>query len=133
LGKRYTEEEKQRIKELANQGYTDKSIAKQLGRSTNAIRNHRHRNNFRTRETKTIQQLKQQTLKLERKRMKLEQRIGLLSKTRQIEEDKFRNRLQSELTRLKNRKPKLFQITEQEQLAKLTVQLATSIINWLIE
>ena len=54
MGKRYTEEEKRHIQELAQQGYTDESIAQQLGRSTNAIRNIRHRTNIKTRETKTI-------------------------------------------------------------------------------
>jgi transposase-like protein len=44
LGKRYTEEEKRLIQELVTQGHTDQSIPQQLGRSTNAIRNMRHRN-----------------------------------------------------------------------------------------
>jgi hypothetical protein len=61
------------------------------------------------------------------------QRIGLLQKTHQIEEDEFRHRLEIELTRLKDRKPELFQITEQEQLAKLRAQLGISIIQWLFE
>ena len=59
MGKRYTEEEKRQIQELAAQGYTDEVIAQQLGRSTNAIRNHRHRTNIKTRETETIKQLKE--------------------------------------------------------------------------
>ena len=133
MGKRYTEEEKQLIQELTNQGYTDESIAERLGRSTNAIRNLRHRTNIKTRETKTIQQLKQQVWELAQRRIQLEQRIGLLTKTHQIEEDKFRNRLESELIRLKDRKTELFHITGQEQLSKLTAQLGISIIRWLIE
>jgi len=133
LGKRYTEEEKRHIQDLVNQRYTDEAIAQQLGRSTNAIRNIRHRNNIKTKETKSIKELKQQTQRLEQKRIKLEQRLSLLQKTHQIEENKFRNRLETELTRLKDRKPELFYITGEEQLAKVTTQLAISIIRWLIE
>ena len=63
MGKRYTEEEKRQIQELAAQGYTDEVIAQQLGRSTNAIRNHRHRTNIKTRETETIKQMQRQIQK----------------------------------------------------------------------
>ena len=78
--------------------------------------NYRHRNNIKTKETKTIQQLKQQTRELDQKRRKLEQRVGLLMKTYQIEEDKLRNRLETEIMRLKDIKPELFHITRQKQL-----------------
>ena len=54
MGKRYTEEEKRHIQELATQGHTDEAIAQQLVRSTNAIRNIRHRNHILTMETQTI-------------------------------------------------------------------------------
>jgi hypothetical protein len=133
VGKRYTEEEKQLIRELATQGHTDQTIAQQVKRSTNAIRNYRHRTNIKTRETKTLQHLKQQTRELEQKRTNLEQRIGLLTKTLQIEENRFRNRLQTELIKLKDRKPELFYITGEEQFSKLKAQLVTSAIRWLIE
>ena len=133
MGKRYTEQEKQRIQELVNQGHTDESIAQQLGRSTNAIRNIRHRTNIKTRESVTIQQLKQQTHELDQKRIKLENRIRSLNTTRQIEEEQFHQRLETELIKLKDTKPELFQISAQEQLTKLTVELGSSIIRWLIE
>jgi hypothetical protein len=93
----------------------------------------RRARNIKTRETKTIKQLKQQTRELEQKRRKLEQRITLLMKNHRIEEDRFRHRLEAELTRLKDKKPELFHITEQEQIAKLTVQLGISFIRWLFE
>jgi transposase-like protein len=133
MEKHYTEEEKRHIQELANQGYTDEIIAQRLGRSTNVIRNFRHRTNIKTRETKTIQQLKQQARELDQKRIQLEQRIGLLIKTHQIEEAQFKNRLEIELMRLKDRKPELFRITGQEQLVKLTAQLGLYVIRWLFE
>ncbi len=35
--------------------------------------------------------------------------------------------------RLKNQKPELFKITEQEQINQITAQLASSFLRWLIE
>ena len=87
MGKRYSEEEKRLIQELATQGHTDESIAQQLDRSTNAVRNYRHRTNIKKKEIKSIQQLKQQTRILEQKRINLENRIRPLIKTRPIEEE----------------------------------------------
>lgn len=140
MGKRYTEEEKRLIQEQANQGLTDEAIAQQLGRSTNAIRNIRHRDNIKTRETQTIQQLKhtkqtlkQQTQELKYRLTQLERKRNLLRTALQTEDQALKNKLETELTRLKNSKPELFQITGEEQLAKLTAQLAASIIRWLIE
>ncbi len=133
MGKRYTEQEKHRIQELAEQGHTDESIAQQLSRSTNAIRNYRHRTNIKVKESTSIQQLKQQTHELDQKKVKLEKRIRSLRKKRQIEEDEFQQRLENELIRLKDSNPELFQITAQEQISKLTVELGSSILRWLIE
>ncbi len=140
MGKRYTEQEKHRIQELANQGHTDESIAQQLGRSTNAIRNMRHRNNLKTNETQTIQQLKkekqeliQQTQEQKRQLRLLERKSNLLRRSIQTEEEIFKAKLETELLRLKHTKPHLFEISGQEQLGKITAQLATSIISWLLE
>jgi transposase len=133
MGKRYTEEEKRHIQELSQQGYTDESIAQQLNRSINAIRNYRHRTNIKNKETQTIQQLKHQNQKLELVRIQLEQRIQILRETHQIEEDEFKKRLEKELMRLKDRKPELFFISGQEQLSKLTAQLGISLIRWLFK
>ena len=79
-----------------------KSLAQQLGRSTNAIRNYRHRTNIKIKESTSIQQLKQQTQELDQKRIKLENRLDHLRKTRQIEEEGFQQRLENELIRLKD-------------------------------
>jgi len=140
LGRRYTGEEKRRIQELANQGCTDEAIAEQLGRSVNAIRNLRHRNNIKTRETKTIQQLKQTKQKLTNHKQELEQRLRQLEKRReqiqqalQTEELVFIQKLEASLIKLKDRKPELFIITAQEQISKLTAELAASFIRWLLE
>ena len=53
--------------------------------------------------------------------------------TLQIEETKLNRRLETALIRLKDQKPELFKITEQEQINKLTGELATSVIRWLLE
>ncbi|MFC1803370.1 hypothetical protein ACFL0D_05325 [Thermoproteota archaeon] len=50
-----------------------------------------------------------------------------------MEDNVFKNKLETELIKLKDRKLELFQITEQEQLSKLKAQLATSFIRWLFE
>ncbi|TFH14063.1 hypothetical protein E4H04_10915 [Candidatus Bathyarchaeota archaeon] len=128
------------IQQLSEQGLTDESIAQQLGRSTNAIRNLRHRNNIKTSETQTIQQLHQEKHNLTQQTQELEQRLNQLDRKRnqlktalQTEDQELKNKLEAELIQLKNKKPELFQITGEEQLAKLTAQLATSFIRWLIE
>jgi transposase-like protein len=133
VGKRYTEEEKHRIQELAQQGYTDESIAQQLGRSTNAIRNIRHRNNIKIKETKTIRQLKQQTRELEQRLNQLNRNQSQIRIALQVEDQTFRNKIETELIKLKTQKPELFYITEHEQLSQITTQLATSFIRWLLE
>lgn len=82
MGKRYTEEEKRRVQELANQGYTHEAIAKQLGRSTNAIRNHRHRNQIQTKTTQTIRKFTETKQTLIKQTRELEQKIAQLENKR---------------------------------------------------
>jgi hypothetical protein len=140
LGKRYTEEEKRLIQELAEKGNTDEAIAQQLGRSTNAIRNYRHRVNIKIKTTQTIktlretrQKLTQQTREQEQRLTQLERKQDQLKTANQVQSKILRKRIEKELINLKDRKPELFQITGQEQLAKLTAQLGISFIRWLIE
>ena len=167
MGKQYSEEEKRQIQDLAEQGHTDESIAQQLGRSTNAIRNirhrtniktkqnkniqqlnrstnairnYRHRSNIKTKETNSIQLLKQEKQKLTRQTQEIEKQIRQLETRRdqikqatQMEEENFKTKLEAELVQLKNTKPELFEITGQEQLTKLTVQLGISLIRWVFE
>ena len=140
MGKRYTEQEKQIIQELAKQGYTDESIAQQLGRSTNAIRNIRHRVNIQTKQTQTIQQLKQEKQKFADQTQETKKQIRQLEAQRAqviqalaIEETILNKRLETALSRLKDKKPELFTINLQDQVNKLTVELASSFIRWLIE
>ena len=140
MGKRYTGQEKQRIQELSQQGHTDESIAQQLGRTTNAIRNYRHRTNIKTKETTFIQLLRQEKQKLTQKNRELEKQMKQLEARRdqvgqalRIEETQLTKKIKTELIQLKNKRPELFKITDQEQLAKLTTQLGISIIRWVFE
>ena len=140
MGKRYTEEEKSHIQELADQGHTDESIAQQLGRSTNAVRNYRHRTNIKTKQTKTIQQLNQENHDLTRQTQEILKQLRQLEAKRdkvrqalQIEETALNKRIETALNRLRDKKPELFTITLQDQVNKLTVELASSFIQWLIE
>ena len=140
MGKRYTEQEKQLIQELADQGHTDESIAHRLGRSTNAIRNYRHRTNIKTKETTSIQQLNQEKQKLTRQTQGIEKQLKQLETRRdqvkqalQTEEENFKTKLEAELILLKNTNPELLEITGQEQFTKLTTQLGLSLIRWVLE
>ena len=140
MGKRYTGQEKQRIQELSQQGHTDESIAQQLGRTTNAIRNYRHRTNIKTKETTFIQLLRQEKQKLTQKNRELEKQMKQLEARRdqvgqalRIEETQLTKKIKTELIQLKNKRPELFEITDQEQLAKLTTQLGISFLRWVFE
>jgi IS30 family transposase len=140
LGKRYTEEEKRLIQELSEQGQTDESIANQLGRTPNAIRNIRHRTNIKAKETITIQQLKEtnqtfqkETKKLENHLKHLQRRKSHLKQAIEKDNELLQARLHKELLELRKRKPELFTITIQDQMNTLTAELTTSFIRWLIE
>ena len=140
MGKRYTKQEKQRIQELASQGHTDESIAQQLDRSTNAIRNYRHRTNIKTKQTRTIEQLNQEKEKITENNRELEKQINQFETRRNqvkkaltVEETLLRKKIETELIRLRDKQPELFTITIQDQINKLTGELASSFIRWLIE
>ena len=140
MGKRYTEEEKRQIQELTQQGHTDEAIAQKLNRSTNAVRNIRHRANIKTQTTETIQQLQDKRQTLKKQTQQLEQELKQLQTRRdqthqalQVEEKQLMMKLETELNKLKETKPELFTITLEEQINKLTGQLATSFIRWLLE
>jgi len=135
LGKRYSGEELSLIQELSNEGQTDETIANQLGRSTNAIRNIRHRTNIKTMQTQTIRQLQetkhkltQQTKKLEHNLKQIQERQVQLQLTLQTQETHFNTKLEKKLIRLKEQNPELFTVTVQDQVNKLTEQLVVSLL-----
>ena len=79
------------------------------------------------------QKLQRQTQQIEHKTRQLEKRRNQTQQALRIEETQLVKKLEVELTRLKDRKPELFTITAQEQINKLTVEIATSFFKWLIE
>ncbi|MFC1803593.1 hypothetical protein ACFL0D_06470 [Thermoproteota archaeon] len=56
-----------------------------------------------------------------------------LRKAPQAEDQEFKNKLEGELIKLKDRKPELFYITGQKQLSKIKTQLGISVIRWLFK
>ena len=78
MGKRYSKEEINRINELANHGLTNEKIAQKMGRTTNGIRNIRHRKNLRTQTRNTINKLNQRKLELQKTTSNLQYEINKL-------------------------------------------------------
>jgi len=62
----------------------------------------------------------------------LQTRKEQVSKALHIEKQALNQRLYKALTRLKDQKPELFHISVEEQIAKITVQLAGSFLRWLV-
>jgi septal ring factor EnvC (AmiA/AmiB activator) len=140
VGKQYTDKEICLIQDYAVKGLTDREIADKLNRTPDAIRNIRHRHNLEQNTKKTLATLKQETKTIQKRKSTLEQQIARLqtrrdqvTKALQVDEQTLEQRIHNSLTRLKHQQPELFYITGQEQLGKLTAQLATYLIRWLIE
>jgi DNA-binding CsgD family transcriptional regulator len=138
LGKQYTKEEINQIQVLTNEGLTDGQIATRLNRSENAIRNLRHRTKLKTETKQTIESLKRDRRTLNKKVRELRWEVSSLqtrkeevSKALHIEELTLYQRLYTALQRMKDQKPELFQITIEEQIAKITVLLGSSFVKWL--
>ena len=74
-----------------------------------------------------------QTKETEKQIRHLETRRYQVRQGLQIEEIKPNTRLETALIKLRDKKPELFTITIQDQVNKLTGELATSFIKWLIE
>ena len=139
MGKRYTKEEIIQIQILTQKGHTIKDIANVLGRPEAGIRNIRHRTKikFETRETiKSLRYerrtLNQQVQDLRWELSSLQTRRDQITKVLLIEEKALYQKLYNALQNLKDYKPELFQITLEEQIAKITIQLAGTFIRWLI-
>jgi len=139
LGSQYTLEETEEIQNLVNLGYTNQQIADKLGRTTAAIRNIRHRNKIKTQTKQTITNLRDKRTKLNQEIktlqsqiVKMETRHRQLTKAMQTNETTLNNKIETRLRQLKYQKPELFHITGEEQIVKLTGELATHIIKWLI-
>ena len=139
MGSKYTQEELQEIQVLAEQGYSNQQIADKLGRTPAAIRNTRHRNKIKTQTRQTIQTLKTQqqnltqtTRQLQTKLASLQSRHRQVKQALRLDEETLNRKLEYALRQLKYQKPELFHITVEEQIGKLTAQLAGHLIKWLI-
>ena len=139
MGKRYTIEEIDQIQVLTDEGLTDGQIATRLNRSENAIRNLRHRTKLRTETRETIESLKRERRTLNEKIRDLRRELSSLqtrqqdiSKALQIEEQALNQKLYDALRKMKEHKPELFHTSVEEQIAKITVQLAGSLLRWLV-
>ena len=139
MGSQYSPEETAEIQVLVEQGLKNKQIADKLNRTEAAIRNYRHRNKIKTQTKHTISTLRSQRTKLNQKiktlqsqLIKLETRHRQVTKALQTNETTLNNRLGSKLRQLKYQKRELFKLTGEDQLAKLTEELAGHFIKWLI-
>ena len=139
MGKRYTQEEIDQIQVLTNEGLTDGQIATRLNRSENAIRNLRHRTKLKAETRESIESLKRERRTLNKKVQDLRWELSSLqtrkeqvSKALHIEKQALNQKLYTALRRMKDHKPELFHITVEDQIAKITVQLAGSFLRWLV-
>jgi predicted transcriptional regulator len=145
LGKRFTGAEREQIKIHVSEGLTNREIAERLGRTEAAVRNMRYRKGLKTETANLLPELTRQRDRLRGEVEQLTQRRTLLlaenrsiraeldraSKALQLDEDKLKARIQSELVELKQRRPELFIISGEEQLGRLATTLAEGFIRWL--
>jgi len=139
MGKRYTKEEISRIQTLTSEGHSDRTIAEMLDRTDNGVRNIRHRMKLKTEIPESLHSLMEKRRSLREKVYNIGIKITLLQTKKQdiskalgIEQQALERKLETALRRLKHEKPELFEITEREQIVKLTGQLIGSYIKYLI-
>ena len=139
MGKRYAREEIKQIQAMVTDGLTDREIATRLNRSEDGIRNIRHRSRMKAETTKSLQtlqhdekQLSRRVSNLQMELVSLEARRKNIQKVIRTEEGTLNQRLQSALTKLKEVKPELFQITVEEQIGKIVGELTGAFLKWLI-
>lgn len=139
MGKRYTAEEIKQIKALAEEGVANRDIAERIGRTEAGIRNLRHRIKLKTTTRETIHSLRQdiQHLKQEKTGLLLDvtsiqRRHQNISKALQTDQATLQYRLTTTLSKIKDEKPELFNITLEEQIGKLAGEMATTFLRWII-
>ena len=108
-------------------------------RAEAGIRNLKHRMKLKTTTKKTIsslrheiQQLKQEKTGLLRDISSMHRRRTDISKALQADEATIQQRLTSTLTKMKDEKPELFNITLEEQIGKLTGEIAVNFLKWIV-
>jgi hypothetical protein len=139
LGRRYTPEEIQRIQALIDESLTNREIATRLDRSEAGIRNIRHRTQLKTKKKRSLETLRQdevtltgQVTQLRRYIQKLETRRKTIQQALNTEEQALDTKLQRALSKMKDEKPELFNITFEEQIAKIAVELTGTFLKWIV-
>ena len=138
-GKRYTKEEISQIQELTEEGLTSNDIALQLERPEAGIRNLRHRMKLKTTIKETAKSLRQDIRQLKHTKARLTQNVASMerrhrevSKSLQVDEARLKERLTIALTKMKDQKPELFQITLEEQIGKLAGEITLTFLKWIV-
>ena len=139
MGKRYTREEISQIQALTEEGLTSNEIATRLGRPEAGVRNIRYRLKIKTNQKQSLKQLNSDRRLLNEKvnRLRwdlqsLQSRKRDLENALEIDEATLNTRLQTALRKLKDTRPDLFQITLEEQIGKLAVELTGSFIRYIM-
>jgi DNA-directed RNA polymerase specialized sigma24 family protein len=134
------QEEISQIQVLTEEGLTSNEIATQLGRPEAGIRNIRYRMKMKTDRKESLKQLGEDEIKLSKNvthlrlnLQTLQSRKRDIEKALQTDEATLNTRIQTALRKLKDTRPDLYQITIEEQIGKLAVELTGSFIRYLLE
>ena len=79
-----------------------------------------------------IRQLKHTKARLTQNVASMERRHREVSKSLQVDEARLKERLTIALTKMKDQKPELFQITLEEQIGKLAAEIAVTFLKWIV-
>ena len=128
-----------RIQALTEEGLTSNDIALQLERPEAGIRNLRHRMKLKTTTKETAKSLRQDIRQLKHTKARLTQNVASMerrhrevSKSLQVDEARLKERLTIALTKMKDQKPELFQITLEEQIGKLAGEITLTFLKWIV-
>ena len=139
MGKRYTKEEISQIQALTIEGLSSREIANKFGRPEAGIRNLRHRMKLKTTTKETInslrheiKQLKQEKTGLLRDISSMKSRRTDISKALKTDEATLQQRLVVTLSKMKDEKPELFNITLEEQIGKIAAEVTTTFLRWIV-
>ena len=139
MGKRYTGEEISQIQVLTQEGHTIREIAEMMGRPEAGIRNIRHRLKLMAKTHRSLETLRQDEVTLNKHVIQLRRNIQTLDLRRQevrkvlnTEERALDTKLQTALYKMKDLKPELFNITLEDQIAKMTVELTKTFLKLIV-
>ena len=122
-----------------NEGLTNREIAAQLNRTEAGIRNQRHRMKLQADTKASLLSLLKEKKNLSTKVAFLKSEVRTLQERRDdiskilgTGEEALNKKLTTALTRLKDRKPELFNISGAEQIGKLVGELIVYSLRWLV-